>query len=182
MKVILLQELKGKGAEGDVVEVARGYAVNYLFPKKVAIEATRGSLKQLELRKHNVVKREAERLDTAEKLFAALNESVITMYARVGEGGQLFGSVTSSQISMALEERFGVAIDRKKIDLAAVIKTAGEHRVTVSVYRDLKATVIVKVVDERVLRETPKTPETPAASETPETPTGKDDAVASAEA
>ena len=149
MKVILLQELKGKGGEGDIVEVTRGHAVNYLFPKKLAVEATDGNLKQLELRKHNIAKREAERLDSAEKIFDALNGATITIRARVGEAGRLFGSVSSLQIAAALQERFGVAIDRRKIDLNFAIKTAGEHTVTVSVYRDLKATIVVKVIDER---------------------------------
>jgi large subunit ribosomal protein L9 len=151
MKVILLQELKGKGGEGDVVDVARGFAVNFLFPKKLAIEATSGNLKQLELRKHNIAKRESERLDTADKLFNALDGQTIVVGARVGEEGQLFGSVTAQQIADALTERFGVGIDRKKIELRQAIKTAGEHTVSISIYRETKANLIVDVVDEKTL-------------------------------
>jgi len=157
MKVILLQELKGKGGEGDVVEVTRGFAVNYLLPKKIAIEATKGNLKQLELRKHNIAKREAGRLDTADKIFNALNESVVTVRARVGEEGQLFGSVTSTQIAEAIREKYGVEVDRKKIEMRAAIKTDGEHPVLISIYRDVKATVIIKVIDEKAVEETEET-------------------------
>jgi large subunit ribosomal protein L9 len=151
MKVILLEEIRGKGGEGDVVEVATGYAVNFLFPKKLAIQATSGNLKQLELRKHNIAKRESDRLDTADKLLAALEGQAIRIGAKVGEEGQLFGSVTTTQVAAALSEKLGVDIDRKRIDLHGLIKTAGEHPATVSIYREVKANVIVEVVDEKIL-------------------------------
>jgi len=148
MKVILLQEIKGQGGEGDVIDVKRGYAVNYLFPQKMAIEASKGNLKQLELRKHNIAKREAERLDSADKIQAALADRVLVIEARVGEEGQLFGSVTTQQIADKLGEELGLEIDRKKIDLNAPIKTAGEHVVSVTIYRDIKATVTISVVSD----------------------------------
>jgi large subunit ribosomal protein L9 len=151
MKVILLDELKGRGGEGDVVEVATGYAVNFLLPKKLAIPATKGNLKQLELRKHNIAKREAGRLDTADKLLAALEGQTIRVGAKVGEEGQLFGSVTTLQVAQALAEKFEVEIDRKRIDLHGLIKTAGVHPATVSIYREVKANITVEVVDEKAL-------------------------------
>ena len=86
MKVILLQELKGRGGEGDVVEVARGFAVNYLLPRKVAIEATSGNLKQLEQRRHNIQKREEQRIGDAESMRSALDGKAVTIVAKVGEG------------------------------------------------------------------------------------------------
>lgn len=138
MKVILLQELKGKGGEGDVVDVANGFANNYLFPQKIAIAATQGNLKQLEQRKHNIAKREANRLDDAGKLKAVLEGVVVKIEAKVGEEGQLFGSVTSQMISEALQLAEGLEIDKKRIDLGAPIKTAGEHEVMISLYRDVK--------------------------------------------
>jgi len=149
MKVILLQEIKGQGGEGDVVEVKRGYAVNYLFPQKLAIEASKGNLKQLELRRHNIAKREADRLDSADKIQAALADKTLTILARVGEEGQLFGSVTTQLIAEKLHEEMGLEIERKKIDLHAPIKTAGEHTVTVTVYREIKAILTINVVDEK---------------------------------
>jgi large subunit ribosomal protein L9 len=164
MKVILLGEIRGKGGEGDVVDVATGYAVNYLFPNKLATQATPGNLKQLELRKHNIAKREAGRIDTADKLLVALEGAVIRIGAKVGEESQLFGSVTSTQVAEALTERFGVGIDRKRIDLHGTIKTAGEHPATVSIYREVKANIVVEVVDEKALAAAAATAETTDAT------------------
>ncbi|MDR3136568.1 MAG: 50S ribosomal protein L9 [Coriobacteriales bacterium] len=151
MKVILLQELKGQGGEGDVVDVKRGYAINYLLPQRIAIQATTGNLKQLELRKHNIFQREAARLDSADKIMAALDGKILIVAARVGEEGQLFGSVTTQQIAEHLHEDLGLEVDRKKIDLHAPIKTAGDHTATFSIYRDLKANLTIRVVDEKAI-------------------------------
>ena len=149
MKVILLQELKGKGGEGDVVDVAPGFANNYLMPQGIAILATKGNLKQLEMRKNNIAKREATRLDNANKTQAALEGATVKVDAKVGEEGQLFGSVTSTQIAEAIKENLGVEIDRRRVELSHPIKTAGEHEVTISIYREIKATVKLLVgVDE----------------------------------
>ena len=103
MKVILLQELKGKGGEGDVVDVAPGFANNYLLPQKVAILATKGNLKQLEQRKHNIAKREENRLADAGKIKETLDGALVKVEAKVGEEGQLFGSVTAQMIADAIK-------------------------------------------------------------------------------
>ena len=107
MKVILLQELKGKGGEGDVVDVAPGFANNYLMPQGIAILATKGNLKQLEMRKNNIAKREATRLADADKLKSVLDGASVKVDAKVGEEGQLFGSVTATQIAEAIKEALG---------------------------------------------------------------------------
>jgi large subunit ribosomal protein L9 len=148
MKVILLQELRGKGGEGDVIEVATGYAVNFLFPQKIAVEASRGNLKQLELRRHNIAKREELRLDTADKMLGALEGKVVRIPSKVGDEGQLFGSVTTAQIAEALLELHGIEVDRKNIETFQAIKTVGEHEVEVSIYRNIRALINVLVVDE----------------------------------
>jgi large subunit ribosomal protein L9 len=151
MKVILLEELKGRGGEGDVIDVATGYAVNFLLPRKIAVVATSGNLKQLEQRKHNIAKREANRLDTADKLVAALEGQRVRIGAKVGDEGQLFGSVTPTQVADAINTRFGTEVDRRRVDLHGIIKTAGEHNATVSVYRDFKANIVIEVVNEATL-------------------------------
>jgi len=151
MKVILMKELKGKGGEGDVVEVAQGFAENYLFPQGIAIEATKGNLKQLEQRMHNIQKREATRLDNADGVKNALNEKEIVIVTKVGEEGQLFGSVTATMVAEAIQEQLGVEIDRKRVDIAKPIKTAGEHTVSVSIYREIKAEVKVNVKSEEMV-------------------------------
>lgn len=148
MKVILTQEVKGKGGEGDVVDVARGFAVNYLFPRKMAVQATAGNLKQLEQRSDNIRGREKTRVDEAESIAASLEGKKVVIEAKVGEEGRLFGSVTAPMIALAIEEQLSVDVDRRKMDVHGHIKEAGEHPVTVQVYRDIKAEVIVRVVPE----------------------------------
>jgi large subunit ribosomal protein L9 len=154
MKVILLQELKGRGGEGDVIDVARGFAVNYLLPRKIAIEATSGNLKQLELRKHNIEKREAVRLGDASGVQTALDGRTVTIAAKVGEEGRLFGSVTSLMIEAAIQDQVGVTVDHRKIETHGHIKEVGPHTVDVSVYRDVKAQVVVDVVPEGAVAQT----------------------------
>ena len=158
MKVILLQELRGKGGEGDVVDVTRGYANNYLLRNGIAIPATKGNLKQLELRKHNIAKREETRLANAEALKAKLESASIVVPAQVGDEGQLFGSVTAPMIADALAEQ-GVEIDKRRIELAKPIKVVGEYPVPVSLYRDIKATLNVAVVDQKAIAEEAKVEE-----------------------
>ena len=145
MKVILLKELKGKGGEGDVIEVANGFANNYLLTQGYAIRATKGNLKQLEQRRHNIAKREEVRIAKAEQLKADLDGKVVPVLAQVGEEGQLFGSVTAPMIADALKEEFDIDIDRRRIELGNPIKVAGEHQVTISIYREIRATVTVLV-------------------------------------
>jgi large subunit ribosomal protein L9 len=148
MKVILMQEVKGKGGEGDVVDVARGFAVNFLLPRRMAVAATRGNLKQLEARMDNIRKRDEGRISDATGLKGSLDEKTVTIEAKVGEEGRLFGSVTGAMIEAAILEQLGVQVDRKKIDIHTHIKEAGEHAVTVQVYREVKANLTVKVVSE----------------------------------
>ncbi|TLM78956.1 MAG: 50S ribosomal protein L9 [Actinobacteria bacterium] len=148
MKVILLQEVKGKGSEGDVVEVARGYAVNYLFPKKMAVEATSGALKQLEARRHNIEKREAARRTDAESMAASVGGKTVTVEAKAGDEGKLFGSVTAQMVAEAIEAQLGVEVDRRKVDAHGHIKTLGAHPVTVQLHKDVKVELVVEVVPE----------------------------------
>lgn len=137
MKVILLTEVQGKGGEGDVVEVARGFFNNYLGPQKKAVLATAGNLKQLEQRRGNIAKREEKRIADAEALKASLEGKKIFVDAKVGEEGVLFGSVTASMIADAVLAETGVEIDRKRLDVRKAIKTAGEHTVALNIYRDI---------------------------------------------
>ena len=145
MKVILLDELRGKGGEGDLVEVAQGYAENYLFPNKVAQPATPGNIKQLEQRRHNIEKREEKRIADANAMQVELDGKVVTVDAKVGENNQLFGSVTTAQIASAIKSQLGVEIDRKRITRTAAIKTAGKHDIEINLYREINARVSLHV-------------------------------------
>ena len=162
MKVILLQEVRGKGGEGDVIDVAPGFANNYLFTQGIAIPATKGNLKQLEERKHNIAKREEKRIESAEQLKAQLEGAKVKVDAQVGEEGQLFGSITATMIADAIKEAIGTEIDKRRIELNRPIKVAGTHDVSISLYRDIKVVVKVQVGDE-VAEEAE---EAPAAEET----------------
>ena len=115
MKVILLAEVKGKGGEGDVVEVANGFANNYLFPKNLAVAATKGNLKQLEQRKHNIATREENRISEANKTKEILDALTVKVEARVGEEGVLFGSVTAQMIADAVKAQADIDIDRRRV-------------------------------------------------------------------
>ena len=145
MKVILLGELRGKGGEGDVVDVAQGYAENYLFPKRIALPATPGNIKQLEERRHNIEKREEKRVTDAQALKASLDDKTVRINAKVGEEGQLFGSVTAAMIADAVSEQLGITIDRKRIELNRAIKTAGTHEITIDLYRSISARFSLQV-------------------------------------
>ena len=107
MKVILLKELKGKGGEGDVVEVAKGYANNYLFINKIAVPATEGNIKQLQQRKVNIAKREETRLANAKALKEQLDGTKVNIEVQEGEEGVLFGSVTAAMVAAAVSAATG---------------------------------------------------------------------------
>ena len=148
MKVILLTELKGRGGEGDVIDVKAGFAVNYLFPHKMAIEATPGNLKQLEQRRHNIKKREDVRLAEAGDFRNLLDGKKIVIRVKVGEAGRLFGSVTPMMIAEAIKEQLDVEVDRRKIETRGVIKTTGAHLAELAVYRDIRADFTIDVIAE----------------------------------
>lgn len=170
MKVVLLGEIKGKGGEGDVIDVAQGYAENYLIPQKLAVAATKGNLKQLEERRNNIEKREAIRLADANALKAKLDGQKVAVDAKVGEEGILFGSVTAAMIADAIKAELDVEVDRKRVELGKPIKVAGSHEVEISIYREIKASIVVLVGVEEQAEETVEAEEV-AAEETAEVET-----------
>lgn len=154
MKVILLKELRGKGGEGDIIDVAPGFANNFLLTEGYAIKATPGNIKQLEAKRKNIAKREETRIADAEALKAQLDAARIPVEAQIGEEGQLFGSVTSAMVAEAIKEALGIEIDKRRVELNKPIKTAGVHPVTVSIYREIKGTVTVVIGDDPEAEET----------------------------
>lgn len=157
MKVILLKEVRGRGGEGDVIEVSRGFANNYLLTQGYAVLATPGNLKQLEQRKKNIAKREEVRVAEATALVEKLDGAKVTVVAQVGEEGQLFGSVTASMIADAVQQELGIEVDRRRIELGKPIKQVGEYPVAISIYRTMKATITVIVDGEQVEGEAAET-------------------------
>lgn len=148
MKVILLKELQGKGGEGDVIDVNRGFANNFLLTQGYAVKATPGNLKQLEERKKNIAKREETRIADANALAEKLNDATVRVIAQVGEEGVLFGSVTAPLVAAAIAEQLDIEIDRRRVELGKPIKMTGTYHVPVSLYRDIKGTVTVVVAGE----------------------------------
>ena len=144
MKVILTEEIRGLGTRGDVVTVKDGYARNFLFPKNLAREATAGNLKQIEHERRKWALLAQQEKDAAQKAADSVKGIKIVVQKRVGEGGQLFGSVTANEIADALEAK-GVNVDKRRIELAHPIKNLGVHDVEVRLHRDVAALIQVEV-------------------------------------
>jgi large subunit ribosomal protein L9 len=146
MKLILTQDVSGLGAPGDVVEVAPGYGRNYLVPQGMAIVATRGAEKQVATIRRAREVREVRDLGQANEIRAQLADLTVRLPARSGDGGRLFGSVTSSDVVAAVAKAGGPKLDRRLVTLPAPIKSLGQHDVTVKVHPDVEATVTLEVV------------------------------------
>jgi large subunit ribosomal protein L9 len=171
MKVILIEDLENLGRRGNVVKVADGYARNYLIPHKFAIQATPGNLKYVENQKLVWAKQEAKMKDGAEVLAKALGEVNIRIEKKVGEGDNLYGSVTTMEIAHGLEEQ-GFQIDRRKIRLDHPIKTLGEYTIPIKLHREVTAEIKVVVAKEGGEEETPPAEVTaPAVEVAPEAET-----------
>ncbi|TCS95506.1 50S ribosomal protein L9 [Hazenella coriacea] len=148
MKVILLQDVKGTGKKGDTKEVSEGYANNFLIPRKLAIPATKGNMNSLKEQKRISEKRKAEELGKAQHLAKQMDDLMITFKTKVGEGGRVFGSITSKQISQELKKKHKLDIDKKKILLSDPIRSLGVTKVSVKLHHEVTATLSVQVVEE----------------------------------
>lgn len=148
MKVILLKEVKGRGGEGDVIDVKDGFANNYLLKEGYAVKATKGALNQLEERRANIEKREEVRLAEAKELHEKINNLKFKADVQIGDEGQLFGAVTTQMIADGIKKNAGVEIDKRRIDIRKAIRTVGLHKAEVTIYRDIKAEINVVVGDE----------------------------------
>ncbi|TDT50467.1 50S ribosomal protein L9 [Fonticella tunisiensis] len=145
MKVILKQDVKGLGKKGDVINTSDGYARNFLFPRGLAIEATEGNMKTLELQKASEAKRKAEELQRARELAKQISEYTLNISVKTGENGKLFGSITSKDIADELKKQYKIDIDKKKIVLDEAIKTTGVYNIEVKVYPEVSARLKVNI-------------------------------------
>jgi len=163
MKVILTDEIRGLGGRGDIVTVKAGYARNFLIPKKLAREATAGNLKAIEQERKKWALLAQQEKDVAKKSAEAVKGVKVTIQKRVGEHGQLFGSVTANDIADALVAK-GIEVDKRRIELSHPIKTLGTHDVEVRLHREVAAHIQVEVVPIGVekIEEPPATPEAQA--------------------
>ncbi len=145
MKIVLREDVDRLGKKGDLLEVAPGYARNYLVPRGLAIVASRGAEKQAAAMRRNREARDTREREQAQALVAQLTAAPVLVTARAGEGGKLFGSVTSADIAAAIEVSSGVTVDRRKVLLDEPIKALGTSEVEVALHTDVKVTVTVEV-------------------------------------
>lgn len=144
MKIILMQDFESLGLEGDIVDVANGYARNYLIPKGIAVRSDNATLKTLETRKEKIMVRRVKDKKSAEQVGEKISQMIVNLRRKSGEEDRLYGSVTSRDIAQELEKG-GVVIDRRKIVLEEAIRTLGEFEVSVKLYPEVIARLKVVV-------------------------------------
>ena len=148
MKVILLQDIKGTGKKGQIINASDGHAKNYLIPKKLAAEATPAALANWEREQKNAEQKRQSEVAEAQALGAKIEKATVKISMKTGEGGKMFGSVGAKEIAEALAKQTGIEIDRKKIVVNDAIKTLGEIKVVVKLYAEISAQLTVEIVAE----------------------------------
>ncbi len=152
MKIILQKDMDELGFEGDIIDVARGYARNYLIPKGFAVEATLQNMKAFELKRKKIEARKLREKEDALKLKEKVESLEISLTKKAGEEGKLYGSVTNIDIASELEKE-GIVVDRKKILLDKPIKNVGDFEVPIKLYPEVIANLRVKVLPEKEEKE-----------------------------
>ena len=148
MKVILLQDVKSLGKEGEIVNVNDGYARNFIIPKKLGVEANSKNMNDLKLKKNTEEKIAKENKEAAEKLAGELKAGQVALKIKVGEGGKAFGSVSAKEIAAAVKNQMGLDVDKKKIQLKETLKTLGTHMVPVKLHPEVTAELKVEIGEE----------------------------------
>jgi len=148
MKVVLLQDVKSLGKKDDIVNVSDGYARNFLFPKKLAVEATVGKLNEISDKKSSLENKKKKELEKAKALAEKLNKIEILVKTKAGVNGKLFGSITAKDIADIIKQKHKIEIDKKKIVLDDAIKSLGTQEVEIKVYPEVTAKVKVTVAQE----------------------------------
>jgi large subunit ribosomal protein L9 len=147
MKVILLQDIKDAGHQGDVINVADGYARNFLFPRKLAVEAVGGALKNLQAKHANEERRSEKLLHQAQEQQAALTDKTVSITAKSG-AGKLYGRITSQDIADSIAASLGIKVDKRKVSLESPIKSIGEYEIPIKLHREVTVPIKVMVVAE----------------------------------
>lgn len=148
MKVILLQDIVNQGKQGEVVTVSDGYARNYLYPRKLAVEAAGGPLKNLQTRQVQEERRAGKLLQEAEHTAEQLTEKTITLRVKAGQNNRLYGRVTTADIAEAVARDLSVKLDKRKVGLIDAIKSVGEYDIPIKLHRDVTVPLKVAVVAE----------------------------------
>ncbi|MPQ43731.1 50S ribosomal protein L9 [Clostridium tarantellae] len=145
MKVILLQDVKKLGKKGDVVNTSDGYARNYLFPRKLAEEATDSNMHILNAKKETERRKKTAEIEAAQKLAQELKDKTIKIEAKSGDNGKLFGAITSKDVANLIKDQFNVEVDKKKI-VMDTIKIAGTYNIEVKLYPEVSTKMKVMVI------------------------------------
>ena len=148
MKVILLQDVKSLGKKGEIVNVSDGYARNAILPKKLGVEATGKNLNDLKLQNQHADKVAAENLAHAKELAKTIEQQKVIVRIKTGEGGRLFGAVSTKEIAQAAKEQTGLELDKKKMQLAEPIKALGTYEIPVKLHPQVTTKLSVQVVEE----------------------------------
>ena len=145
MKVVLLQDVKDLGKKEDIVNVSDGYARNFLFPRKLAVEATAGKMNEISDKKSAEQNRKNKELQAAKELADRLSKVEVNIKSKAGENGKLFGSITSKDIADAIKAQHKIDVDKKKLVLSDAIKSVGVYQIDIKVYPEVAAKVRVKI-------------------------------------
>ena len=148
MKIILTREVKSLGKPDDIVNVAEGYARNFLFPRQLAVPADERHMAELNKRRKQEEQKGEKLLDDAKALAAKLEDKHVTIKGKVGQGSKLYGAITSTDIADAIQKDLGVKVDKRKIDTEEPIKSLGTHDVCIHLHRDMVVKMQVEVVGE----------------------------------
>lgn len=147
MKVILLQDIKNVGKKDEIINSSDGYARNYLFPKKLAVEATKDNLNQLKARQDTAKRKKEQEKEEAKQLAEKLKKITLSIQVKAGENGKIFGGVTAKEIAENLKEQQNIEIDKKKIIVKETIKALGNYSVEIKLYEGISANLAVSVRD-----------------------------------
>ena len=146
MKVVLLEDVKGTGKKDDLVNVSDGYARNYLFPKKLAVEANNENMLKLRAKQNGIEYKKGIEKEEATKLANRLKEMTLKLKVKAGENGKIFGGVTSKEIAENLKTQYSIEIDKKKINLPETIKTLGTVTVDIKLYEGIVGKLKIKIL------------------------------------
>lgn len=149
MKVILLKDIKGTGKKGDVKEVSDGYARNFLFPKKLAVQAGSTELKELKEKQTSQKIKEQKEYEAAVELGKKMEEMNVTIYSKAGDGGRLFGSITSKDIAAQIKKEHGIEVDKRKVMLDEPIRALGSRFVEIKIHQKVVTKMRVDVKEKQ---------------------------------
>ena len=148
MKVVLLADVKGHGKKGQVVEASDGYARNFLLPKGLAKEATKGALNEVKGKNEAMAYQKEQEILAAKETAGKLEGGKVTIASKAGDNGKLFGKITNQNVAEAIKYQLHVVVDKRKVQLPDGIKTIGSHEVEIKVYPEISAKITVEVVSE----------------------------------